>query len=422
MPVGQIVGRMNEVRPVPRRDRHGRGVRRSRRRSWRSSSRSMRDSTSATRRRPADSRSRTPSSVTGRSTRVVVPGSSRTPRTFVSDVPWYTPSSRHPPTVMTHDRVRQARRLGLPDRVVRSGHARGSDGRCLGCDGHGWDCGRAAVMGRLRTPRCAINVCGDLPRACQGARRSGLRRCRLAQSPDHPIGISHVIFDSVPSGARRLGLGLDVIIGIHRSNADDDVAARRHRRGRAERRHARGNRGAASCSRLRRAGAAGDLHLGAGRPRSGALRTKTRASADVDAARDRIPGRPEAEAFRATYDGSWRRASWEPLDARDRGVPDRLDSPANREDDRVLAIGCSGHRRPRQAGPAPGDRRWRSCSPRTTPVRRESPRFGGREVNTPATASWPRSTGRPARSAACRRSRRWSARSGSRRPGRSAHG
>jgi class 3 adenylate cyclase/alpha-beta hydrolase superfamily lysophospholipase len=239
---------------------------------------------------------------------------------------------------------------------------------------------RAAVMGAIDGAPMAIAFAATYPERVT-ALVLWTAYARLARAPDYPSGIPRDTYERAIERTRRLwGSGRELIrftIG-----ADDHADALR---------------------RLAR------LERNVGTPRAIAEQFMLNYETDVTAAlplvqaptlvahcaedpryppawsryiADRIPNARYVE-FPGNFNGSWRRASWDPLAIEMEEFLTGVRPATSRDFDRVLAtVLFTDIAESTQHAEALGDRRWRDLlDAHDTLVRGELARFGGREVN-----------------------------------------
>jgi class 3 adenylate cyclase/pimeloyl-ACP methyl ester carboxylesterase len=307
---------------------------------------------------------------------VVVPGIAAH-LDLVSDVPWYTPILQNPPPyarMIAFDK----RGGGLSDRSFGTGtlEDRMDDVRAV-MDAVGLR--RAALMGAIDGAPMAIAFAATYPERVT-ALVLWTAYARLAQAPDYPTGIPRDVYEGAIERTRRLWGTGRALIG-YTVDADDHADA------------------------LRRLA---HLERNVGTPRSIAEQFMLNYETDVSTAlplvqaptlvahcaedprypaawsryiADRIPNARHVE-FPGNFDGSWRRASWEPLAVEMEAFLTGVRPPAFRDVERTLAtVLFTDIVESTQRAEALGDRRWRELlDAHDALVRGELARFGGREV------------------------------------------
>jgi class 3 adenylate cyclase/pimeloyl-ACP methyl ester carboxylesterase len=308
---------------------------------------------------------------------VVVPGIAAH-LDLVADVPWYTPLLQHPPPyarMVAFDK----RGGGLSDRSFGTGtlEDRMDDVRAV-MDAVGLR--RAALIGTIDGAPMAIAFAATYPERVT-ALVLWAAYARLTQAPDYPAGIPRDVYESAIERTRRLwGTGRALI--RYTVDADDHAEA------------------------IRRLA---HLERNVGTPRAIAEQFMLNYATDVSTAlplvqaptlvthcaddpryppewsryiADRIPNARYVE-FPGNFDGSWRRASWEPFAAEMEEFLTGVRPPAFRDVERTLAtvlftdiVDSTKH------AEALGDHRWRELlDAHDAIVRGELASFGGREVN-----------------------------------------
>ncbi len=307
---------------------------------------------------------------------VVVPGIAAH-LDLVSEVPWYTPILQNPPPyarMIAFDK----RGGGLSDRSFGTGtlEDRMDDVRAV-MDAVGLR--RAAVMGAIDGAPMAIAFAATYPDRVT-ALVLWSAYARLAQAPDYPIGIARDVYEGAIERTRRLWGTGRALIG-YTVDAEDHADA------------------------LRRLA---HLERNVGTPRAIAEQFMLNYETDVSTAlplvqaptlvahcaedprypapwsqyiADRIPNARYVE-FPGNFDGSWRRASWEPLAVEMEAFLTGVRPPAFRDVERTLAtVVFTDIVESTQRAEALGDRRWRELlDAHDALVRGELARFGGREV------------------------------------------
>ena len=308
---------------------------------------------------------------------VVVPGIAAH-LDLISEVPWYTPLLQNPPPyarMIAFDK----RGGGLSDRSFGTGTLEGrmDDVRAV-MDAVGLR--RAAVMGAIDGAPMAITFAATYPERVT-ALVLWTAYARLAQSPDYPSGIPRDVYESAIERTRQLWGTGRALIG-YTVDIDDHAATLR---------------------RLAR------LERNVGTPRAIAEQFMLNYETDVSSAlplvqsptlvahcaedpryppawsqyiADRIPNARYVE-FPGNFDGSWRRASWEPLALEMEEFLTGVRPPAFRDLERTLAtVLFTDIVESTQRAEALGDHRWREVlDAHDALVRAELAAHGGREVN-----------------------------------------
>jgi class 3 adenylate cyclase/pimeloyl-ACP methyl ester carboxylesterase len=308
---------------------------------------------------------------------VVVPGIA-SHLDLVADVPWYTVILQNPPSyarMIAFDK----RGGGLSDRSFGTGtlEDRMDDIRAV-MDAVGLR--RAALMGAIDGAPMAIAFAATYPDRVT-ALVLWTAYARLAWAPDYPIGIRRDVYESAMDRTRHLWGTGRVLIGFT-VDADDHAGAVR---------------------RLAR------LERNVGTPRAITEQFMLNYQIDVSSAlplvqaptlvahcaedpryraaqsryiADRIPNARYVE-FPGNFDGSWQRASWEPLAVEMEEFLTGVRPPAFRDVERTLAtVLFTDIVESTQRAEVLGDHRWRELlDAHDAVVRAELARFGGREVN-----------------------------------------
>jgi class 3 adenylate cyclase/pimeloyl-ACP methyl ester carboxylesterase len=308
---------------------------------------------------------------------VVVPGIAAH-LDLVADVPWYTAILQNPPSyarMIAFDK----RGGGLSDRSFGTGtlEDRMDDVRAVM---DAVDVRRAAVMGTIDGAPMAIAFAATYPQRVT-ALVLWTAYARLARAPDYPAGIPRDVYESAIERTRRLWGTGRALIG-YTVEADDHADA------------------------LRRLA---HLERNVGTPRAIAEQFMLNYETDVSSAlplvqaptliahcaedprypsawsryiADRIPNARYVE-FPGNFDGSWRRASWEPLAVEMEEFLTGVRPPRVSDLERTLAtVLFTDIVESTRLAERIGDRRWRELlDAHDALVRAELVRHGGREVN-----------------------------------------
>jgi class 3 adenylate cyclase/pimeloyl-ACP methyl ester carboxylesterase len=307
---------------------------------------------------------------------VVVPGIAAH-LDLVADVPWYTPLLQHPPPyarMIAFDK----RGGGLSDRSFGTGtlEDRMDDVRAV-MDAVGVR--RASVMGAIDGGPMAIAFAATYPKRVT-ALVLWTAYARLARAPDYPTGMPRDAYERGVEQAQRLW-GTGRVLIEYTVDVDDHADALR---------------------RLAR------LERNVGTPRAMVEQLMLNYETDVSTAlplvqaptlvahcaedprypamwsryiADRVPNARYVE-FPGNFDGSWRRASWEPFAVEMEEFLTGVRPPAFRDTERTLAtVLFTDIVESTQRAEVLGDRQWRGVlDAHDAVVRGALARFGGREV------------------------------------------
>jgi class 3 adenylate cyclase/pimeloyl-ACP methyl ester carboxylesterase len=308
---------------------------------------------------------------------VVVPGIAAH-LDLVADVPWYTPLLQHPPPyarLIAFDK----RGGGLSDRSFGTGtlEDRMDDVRAV-MDAVGLR--RAALMGAIDGAPMAITFAATYPKRV-AALVLWTAYARLAKAPDYPIGLPRDVYERAIERTRRLWGTGRALIG-YTVDADDHADALR-RLARLERNVATPRAIAEQFMLNYQTDVSSALPLVQAPTLVGHCAEDPRYPPEWSRyIADRIPNARYIE-FPGNFDGSWRRASWEPLAVEMEAFLTGVRPPAFRDVERTLAtVLFTDIVESTQRAEALGDHRWRDLlDAHDALVRGELARFGGREVN-----------------------------------------